>query len=110
MRQYVVDELRPAESKRIEEYLNENSELSDITGLYWVNIPEVLYSGLQAEHQECKPYSAAIELRDEYVKMEMLIRSRNKIRCKCIAFATKDQRDFLLEFMDKLIEETDIKV
>jgi hypothetical protein len=109
MRQYVVDELRPEERERIKEYLDTYCELSDIKGLYWIRIPDDMLSSIQCEHRDCQPYCAAVELGDRFVKFEMLIRSRKKIRCKCVGFATPKQRDFLFSFIDTLINETRIR-
>ncbi len=108
MRQYVVDELRPEERERIKEYLDTYCELSDVKGLYWIRLPDDILSPIQCEHRDCRPYCAAVELGDKWVKFEMLIRSRKKIRCKCVGFATPQQRNFLFSFIDALISETGI--
>ncbi|MBW1966467.1 MAG: hypothetical protein JRI48_03605 [Deltaproteobacteria bacterium] len=113
MRQYVVDELRPKEVEKIREYLDENCDLSDIEGLYWLKIPDDILSPAQYEHKSCQPHCVAIELGDKWVKFEMLVRSRQKIRwirCKCVSFATHQQRAFLLSFVDNLLDRTGIRI
>ncbi|MFO8241392.1 MAG: hypothetical protein R6T90_10415 [Dissulfuribacterales bacterium] len=110
MRQYVVDELRPQEVKKIKAYLDTCCDISDIMGLYWLTIPGDILSPVQYEHQDCQPHCAAIELGDKWVKIEMLVRSRRKIRCECVNYATTQQRKFLLSFVDRLLEETKIRV
>ncbi|MGC9023175.1 MAG: hypothetical protein ACP5J5_08660, partial [Dissulfurimicrobium sp.] len=108
--QYMVDELRQGELDRIREYLNLTCEPSELGGLYWFHIPERLLDNIQIEHKDCMPFCSAIELGGSWIKFEMLVRSRKKIRCNCVAFATKEQRSFILEFADKLIIENNIPV
>ena len=110
MRQYVVDELRADEVEKIKEYLDKCCDLSDMVGLYWLKIPDDILSPTQYEHKSCRPHCAAIELGDKWVKFEMLIRSRQKIRCECVSYATIQQRTFLLSFVDKLMEQTGIRI
>lgn len=110
MRQYVIDELRPEEVARIKTYLDEHCEASDLGGLYWLGLPDDLLSPRQYEHVDCKPHCLAVELGDRWVKFEMLVRSRQRIRCSCVALATQQQRTFLLKFADHLLETADIQV
>jgi hypothetical protein len=46
-----------------------------------------------------------VELGDDFVRFELLIRSRQTMRCACIGYATRQQRDFILAFADRLVEE-----
>ncbi|MGQ9745372.1 MAG: hypothetical protein ACUVQV_05155 [Dissulfurimicrobium sp.] len=110
MRQYMVDELRQEELNRIRNYLELNCEPSGLGGLYWLHIPEAYLSKTQLEHKSCLPFCTAIEIGSSWVKFEMLIRSRKKIRCNCIAFATSKQRQFILEFADRLLITNNIFV
>ena len=110
MRQYVVDELRADEVEKIKEYLDKYCDLSDMVGLYWLKIPGDILSPTQYEHKSCQPHCAAIELGDKWVKFEMLVRSRQKIRCECVSYATPQQRTFLLSFVDNLLDQTGIRI
>ena len=110
MRQYVVDELRADEVEKIKEYLDKYCDLSDMVGLYWLKIPGDILSPTQYEHKSCRPHCAAIELGDKWVKFEMLVRSRQRIRCECVSYATTQQRTFLLSFVDNLLDQTEIRI
>jgi hypothetical protein len=110
MRQYVVDELRPQEREKVRDYLGKHSELSDLGGLYWIKIPEDILTPKQREHKECRPHCTAVEVSEPSVKFEMLVRSRQIVRCDCVAFASPEQRAFVLAFADRLLEETGIRV
>ena len=46
---------------------------------------------------------------DDFVRFEFLIRSRETMRCTCIGYATRQQRDFILAFADRLVEDLAIR-
>ncbi len=109
MKQYVIDQLNPEEQKRIKEHLDKYCEPAGLDGMYWLHIPEEICSELQQKHKECKPHCIGIELRRRDVRFEFLVRSRNKIRCKCISYANKKQTDFIIEFIENMLKENNIK-
>ncbi len=108
MRQYVVDELRKNELERASQYLEKHCEPGGVNRLYWLRIPDGLLSELQQEHSSCGPFCVGIEITDDSVVFEMLVRSRQKLRCSCIAYASQAQRQFVLDFADRMIRETEI--
>ena len=42
---------------------------------------------------------------DSFLRFELLIRSEQTMRCACIDYATRQQRDFILAYADRLVEE-----
>ncbi len=110
MRQYVVDELRKNEIERAEQYLSNKCDEGGVNRLYWLQIPDELLSETQLEHRDCAPFCAGIEVTEDSVVFEMLVRSRQKLRCSCIAYASEEQRQFIMNFADRLLRETDIGV
>jgi len=46
---------------------------------------------------------------DLFVRFEFLIRSEKTMRCPCIAYATRQQRDFILAFADRLVERLSLR-
>ncbi len=109
MQQYVIDQLRESEIERIKGFLEKNAEKSELDNLFWLQIPDDLLSSIQCEHRDCWPFCAGIEVTDDAVIFEMLVRSRKKIRCKCIGYATQQQRQFILNFCDKMLSETEVQ-
>ena len=110
MKQYVIDQLRESDFGQIQEYLGRNAISTGLAGIYWVNLPPDLYSSIQREHSACHPYYFAITLTWNDVAFELLIRSRQVIRCHCIAYATQQQRDYIIRFADRMLEELGIKL
>jgi hypothetical protein len=109
MRQYQLDELAKQDIPRIREYLNSHAEASRLNDIWWVDLPEDLLNPVQFEHQDCRPFRFAVELGDDFVRLEFLIRSQQTMRCACIGYATRQQRDFILSFADRLVEELDLR-
>ncbi len=108
MRQYIIDELRPDAVRRVREYLDNHCEKSDLDNLYWLQIPDDMLSPDQYTHKDCQPHCSGIELGERFLCFELLVRSRTSLKCNCIAYATPQQRRFILSFADRLCEETDI--
>ena len=59
-------------------------------------------------HRDCRPFRFAVEVGekevgDSFLRFEFLIRSREKMRCTCIDYATRQQRDFILAYADRLV-------
>ena len=109
MRQYLLDEIKRSDYQRLHDYLNEHAQASGLQDIWWVDLPTDLLSPEQFEHQDCQPFRFAIELGDDFVRVEFLIRSRNTMRCSCIGYATRQQRDFILAFTDRLVDDLVLK-
>ncbi|MEW6388496.1 MAG: hypothetical protein AB1491_13355 [Thermodesulfobacteriota bacterium] len=105
MRQYILDEISRSDIPRVREYLAEHAAPSGLEDIWWVDLKEDLLSPEQYEHRECRPFMFAIEVGDRFVRFEFLIRSQQTLHCSCIAFATRQQRDFILAFADRLVED-----
>ncbi len=110
MKQYVIDQLREQDYYDILDYLNENADKTMVEEVFWVNLPEELYSDLQHSHTDCHPFYFAVNLNRNRVSFEWLIRSRQSLRCNCIAYATPEQRDYIIDWADKILAELKIRL
>lgn len=108
MKQYVIDELRPADYQKIKTYLDENYGPTAIDGIYWIALPVDHYGAKQAKHRGCQPFYFAIDLEQSMISCEFLIRTRNRVRCECICYATEKQRNWLIEFIDHMFEKLEV--
>lgn len=109
MRQFVIDQLSREEKSNLESYLKRTLTPGPMAGIYWLEVPDDLLSGDQREHGGCGPYFFAVELEDESVTFELLIRSQSNLHCSCIAYATPAQRDHVLRFVDRMLDEERIR-
>ena len=110
MKQYVVDQLRYVDYESIKGYLDHRFGPASMGGVYWVPVDPGLLSPTQSRHVECRPFFAAVELQTDRLSMELLVRTQNHIRCECIAYATDDQRNWLIRLVDDMLAQLEISV
>jgi hypothetical protein len=110
MKQYVVDQLRYPDYEKLKAYLDQAYGEAKMPGIYWIPLEEHLLTPIQAEHRECQPFAAAVELQETRLSLELLVRTRSRIRCHCIAYADDQQRHWLLGLVDRMLEQLDISV
>jgi hypothetical protein len=109
MRQYLLDEISRGDIPRIRDYLNEHAIASSLEDIWWVDLSEDLLSPEQFAHHDHQAFRFAVEVGDNFVRFEFLIRSAQTMRCSCIGYATRQQRDFILAFADRLVEDLALK-
>ena len=108
MKQYVIDELRPADYEKLKEYLDENFNSSEIDGIYWIRLAQENLTDMQTEHTECQPFYFAVELTPDIMACELLIRTKSRVRCDCISYATEKQLSWLIRFVDVIFDKLKI--
>ena len=109
MRQIEINELSPDEAKKIEDYLTKNAKAAGLAGAFWLYVPENLLGPAQKDHEDCGPFLFGIETGENFVNFEFLVRSEKNLHCSCTSYATVEQRSFLLEKVDAMVEELGIK-
>ncbi|GAB4340686.1 MAG: hypothetical protein Kow0089_14510 [Desulfobulbaceae bacterium] len=109
MRQYYIDELSFLERDNIESYLKRSLRPGPIDGVFWLELPPDLLGPRQVGHSDCGPFYFSIVLEEKSLRCELLVRSSDNLHCSCIAWATPEQRRFLLDFTDRMLEEEMIK-
>jgi hypothetical protein len=108
MKQYVVDELRLEDYRKLKTHLDNQLGRAGLDGLYWKPMDDTLLTDTQAAHTGCAPFCVALVLTQESLICELLVRTRNRIRCECIAYATPGQLNWLVAWLDKVFSELDI--
>jgi hypothetical protein len=109
MKQYVIDEIRPAEHRALKEYLDEHFADTSMDSLYWIPVAEELLSDCQKEHEDCNPFFFALELLPDSLSVELLVRTRQRVRCDCIAYATEAQRNWVIGAVDAIFEKLQLR-
>ncbi len=118
MRSYFLDDLYEDDIKKITAALNELELRGPLDGIYYLPLPEELLQQEQKDHLgECGPYFMALEIlegpsemSESQIKLELLVRGRNRMRCSCITYATPPQRKHMIDYLDQFIEELEISV
>lgn len=109
MRAYYIDELNKQDLEKIKNSFKQEKLNNPLDDLYWLPLPEELYTIEQKDHlSTCGPYYFPLELGKNWLKAELLIRASNKIRCQCINYASKEQREYLINWINQLLEKNQI--
>lgn len=118
MRSYLIEDITADDLNKIANGLNELELRGPLEGIYYLPLPEDLLQPEQTDHKdECGPFFMALELVEGasdmsecQVRLELLVRARNKIRCSCVSYATPDQRRHMIDYLDQFVEELEIAV
>lgn len=109
MKQYVIDELRQNDYEMLKAYMEENFSLSEVDGIYWIPLDREILTEIQVEHINCQPFYFAVDLQPNLIAFEMLIRTKQRMRCNCMAYATEKQRNWLIRLADSIFDRLGIK-
>jgi len=110
MKQYVIDGLRLEEYHKLKAYLDQYLTPSPLVGVYWFELDQDILTPLQKDHGECRPHVFALMLEETYLSCEFLVRVENKIKCDCMGYATKEQRNWLMDQVDAILEKLGIRI
>jgi len=111
MRAYTIDELYSEDVARIEQTLTRKGWTGAIKGIYYMPIAEEFLGPEQREHgSSCGPFFLPLEVGDNWVRLEFLVRSRKILRCSCVAYANPKLREEMINTLDNLIKSLDIAV
>ena len=110
MKQYIIDDLRIEDYYKLKDYLDQYLLSSPINGIYWLRLDEDILSPIQKDHQECQPHIFALMLEEDFLSCEFLVRTEKKIKCDCMDYADKKQRNWLMDQADAILEKLDIQI
>ncbi|WP_320169806.1 hypothetical protein [Maridesulfovibrio sp.] len=111
MRNYLLDEIYEQDVKKIADALTELDFKGPIEGIFYLPVPDDLLNEEQKEHMdECGPFFMALEVFETSIRVELLIRARNKIRCSCISYASDEQRNHMMNYLDQFITDLGVAV
>ncbi|WP_448872592.1 hypothetical protein [Desulfobulbus propionicus] len=105
MRQYMIDEISFLERDNLDSYLKRTLKPSGLEGVYFLSVPPDLLGPEQLGHDDCGPFYFSVILEQSAIRFELLVRSAVNMHCSCIAQATPAQRQFVLDFADRMLQE-----
>jgi hypothetical protein len=108
MKQYVIDELRPEDNKALKKYLDQEYGHAAMDEIYWIPVDSNLLTRIQLQHEDCRPHYLALDLEPGRLACELLVRTKNRMRCDCIQYATEPQRNWLIELIDTIFDRLGI--
>ncbi len=110
MKQYVIDQLRPNDYEALKTFMDENHGPAQMGGIYWIPVNEELLTPIQKEHTDCQPYYFALELDYTTLSAEFLVRTLSQVKCTCMGYADKRQREWMMDFVDATLERLGISI
>jgi len=111
LRAYLIDELNGEDMQRLLSLLEVKAQKASVTDMYWLELPAALLSPEQHAHaKQCGPFVSSLETGPNWLKAELLIRGRGKLRCSCIAYAEAEQRAWIMNQIDDMLQALDIPV
>lgn len=108
MKQYVIDELSHSDYEKVKKYLDENFKDAAVDGIYWIPLHEDVLGDTQKKHVDCSPFYFAVELSPEKITCELLVRTKSRMRCECMKYASEFQRKWIITFIDSIFERLEI--
>ena len=109
MKQYLIDELRPEDHRKLKTYLDNTFSKSVIGGIYWISLEDRILTDVQLAHADCRPHYFAVDLNEDRLACELLVRTQARMRCSCMGYADETQRNWLIGLIDSMFEELEIR-
>lgn len=113
MRCYLIEDFYPEHLQKVTAALSDKGFSGSLECVFYLPVPEELLTDVQREHaDECGPHIFVLEaVKDQgTLKLELLVRAKNKLRCECVMYATPAQREHIIAFLDDFIRHLDISV
>jgi len=109
MRAYLIDEIPVQEMHQVRGFLEKHAIRSSLDQIFWVRIPDDLLNETQFLHTQCHPHVFAVELGQDWIKLELFVRTLKSMRCECPGYCTPMQRDYIFRFADGIIQQLNIR-
>ncbi|MCP3872936.1 MAG: hypothetical protein GY699_07250 [Desulfobacteraceae bacterium] len=110
MKQYVIDGLRLEDYQKLKAYLDEHLKSSPLGGIYWLELDNEILTPIQQKHVGCAPHFFSLSLEEAFLSCEFLVRIKKNIKCDCMDYATRGQRDWLIDQADAILEKLNIRI
>ncbi len=110
MREIVITELAPEAVARLEAALKERGWAASLDRLYWLPLAMEDLTAEQQCHRDCGPHALALEMTRDGLRLELLVRARNRLHCSCIAPCQPWQIARVAEQLDQLLVACGISV
>jgi len=112
VRSYIIEDIYPEHQAMVVAALTDKGYAGPLDGIFYLPVPGHLLTDEQKDHTgECGPHMFVLEVVNEHtLKLELLVRAQNKLRCGCVMYATPPQREYIIDFLDAFIRQLDIAV
>lgn len=110
MKQYVIDDIREPEMRRVKVWCAENLGASCFDNVFWLYVDESVLNNVQQSHNECKPLYFSVTLEEDAGRLavDMVVRTARSMHCECMGFIDAAQFAWLDNFIGKMFTELDV--
>ncbi|GFM35551.1 hypothetical protein [Desulfovibrio psychrotolerans] len=110
MKLYVIEDLTPENIRTVRDHLNSMELGGTMPDLFWLPLPKAMLNQTQSEHAECAPHCMALEIDGHMLRLELLVRARNRLRCDCVCYASPELREHMIQYLDDMLAQLGIYV
>ncbi len=106
MHSYLIDELTEDQTNSIIKRLDAMDLQSAVEGVYLLPIPKHLHNSIQNEHlDKCGPYVMALEIYEDCLRLELLVRAKSALHCNCVSYAQTELEQYMMRYVDSLLSQ-----
>jgi hypothetical protein len=110
MRYYYINELSADQLEAVAQRLRDMELGGPVSDVFFLPLPEELLDTEQAAHAEgCGPHVMALEMDEDCLRLELLVRARGRLRCSCIKLATPEQRAHMMAYLDDMCAQLGVQ-
>ncbi len=109
MRFYLIDDIDNKQMETFKIVLRKKGFSEPIEDIFHLPLPQKILNNEQKKHSECGEHYLALEIGTNEVRLELLVRAASRLHCSCIGFADSQQREYMQNMLDELLENTDTK-
>ena len=112
MKQYVIDDIREPEMRRLKAWCADNLSRSCFDNVFWLHLAESVLNDVQRAHAECKPLYFSVTLEEDMGRLviDMAVRTARSMHCECMGFIDTRQFAWLDHYLDTVFAGLNIKI
>lgn len=112
MKQYVIDDIREPEMRRLKTWCAENLAKSCFNDVFWLHLDESVLNEMQQAHIECKPLYFSVTLEEDAGRLvvDMAVRTARSMHCECMGFIDAKQFTWLDAYLDAVFAKLNIRI
>lgn len=107
MRSYLIDDIDNKQIEFFKTILRKKGFSEPIEDIFHLPLPPKILNNEQKKHSECGGHYLTLEIGKNEIRLELLVRATFRLHCSCIQFADSQQREYMQNMLDELLENTD---
>lgn len=112
MKQYVIDDIREIEMRRLKTWCVEHLAKTCFDNVFWLNLDDNVLTAVQQTHEQCRPLYVSVTLEEEEagrMVIDMAVRTARSMHCECMRYIDARQFAWLDSYIDAVFAELNIR-